>query len=253
MGEKQLTQGDVRRLFAALTSEVQAQFGITQAAQVLRTAGFASTGMQHWQPLMQSVDAQFEKFEFTNQIRTVRILAERLLDRTYPEDAPERVKALLLEHGFQFIQGKFIPVGLFDERELRFLPEAAAGQISTALDRLVNGDLDGALAAASGSVETAAAAVANTSDAESFQQKTKLAIEAVGRLTALERELVGLGWKPERASMLFHNLRGALNQAAMVMQILRSDMSDVHGAKPVLEPIIYDALKLASVLVSFMR
>jgi hypothetical protein len=253
MSEKQINEGDVRRLFAALTSEVQRQFSITQAAQVFRTAGFASTGVQYWQPLMHSVDLQFAKLEFIDQLRTVRILAERLLDQTYPEDAPARVNALLLAHGFQFIEGNFVPVGLFDERELRFLPETAAGQISTALDRLVNGDLDGALAAASGSVETAAAAVASTSDADSFQQKAKLAIDAVGRLAALQDQLVGLGWKPERASMLCHNLRGTLNQAAMVMQILRSDMSDVHGAKPVLEPVVYDALKLASVLVSFMR
>jgi hypothetical protein len=42
--------------------------------------------------------------------------------------------------------------------------------------------------------------------------------------------------------MLSHNLRGTLNQAATVMQILRSDMGDVHGAKPVLEPVVYDAL-----------
>jgi hypothetical protein len=55
------------------------------------------------------------------------------------------------------------------------------------------------------------------------------------------------------ASMLCDNLRGTLHQAAMVMQLLRSDMNDVHGAKPALEPVVYDALKLAPVLVSFMR
>ena len=53
--------------------------------------------------------------------------------------------------------------------------------------------------------------------------------------------------------MFCHNVRGMLNQAATVMQILRSDMGDVHGAKPTLEPVVYDALKLASVLMSFMR
>jgi hypothetical protein len=180
---------------------------------------------------MQSVDAQFAKFSFADQLRTLRMLADRLLDQTYPEDAPARVKALLLAHGFQFIEGNFVPVGRFDERELRFLPETAAGQISTALDRLVSGDLDGALAAASGTVETAAAAVASTRDADSFQQKVKVAIDAVGRLGALQNQLVSLGWKPERPSMLRNNLRGTLNQAAVVMQVLRSDMSDVHGAQ----------------------
>jgi hypothetical protein len=255
MNEPQLDEGDILRLFAALTSEVQNNFSITVAARFLRAAGFASTGLQYWQPLMNMVDSQFATFSFDEKLRTVRILAERLLDPNYNynEGGTARVKSLLFSHGFQFLGGNFVPIGLFDERELRFLPEAAAGEISTALDRLVGGDLDGALAAACGTVETAASAVSAIVQAGSFQQKTKAAIDAVGRLSALENELVALGWKSDRATMLCHNLRGTLNQAGTVMQILRSDMSDVHGAKPVLEPVIYDALKLASVLLSFMR
>jgi hypothetical protein len=253
MTHTQLTDRDVSRLYAALTSEVQSNFTITTAAQFFRAAGFTSTGLQHWQPLMRLVDAQFEGFSFDEKLRTVRILADRLTTQQHRPEVSESVKSLLLSHGFQFLEGHFVPIGLFGERELRFLPRAAVGEISTALDRLIGGDLDGALAAACGTVETAAFAIGEIAPAESFQQKAKIAIDAAGRLPALKDQLVAMGWKSDRATMLCHNLRGTLNQAAMVMQILRSDMSDVHGAKPVLEPVVYDALKLASVIVSFMR
>ena len=126
-----LQPGQLRRLFAALSSEVQKHFGITAAARVLRAAGFSSTGVQHWQPLMRSVEIQFEQFSFEDQVRTVRILAERLLEQTYLADVQESVKSLLADHGFQFVGGAFVPISLFDERELRFLPEAAVGEIST--------------------------------------------------------------------------------------------------------------------------
>jgi hypothetical protein len=253
MPQSALDEVEARRLFAALTSEIQNHFNITSAALLFRAAGFSSTGVQYWQPLIRSVDEQFRQFSFDVKIRTVRILAERLLELTKPEGVSKSVKTLLAAHGFQFFGGHFVSIGLFDERELGFLPEAAAGEISTALDRLIGGDLDGALSAACGTVETAISAVANPAPDDSFQQKAKAAIEAAGRLAALPDQLVALGWKSERAGMFCHNMRGTLNQAAMVLQILRSDMGDVHGAKPALEPIVYDALKLASVLISFMK
>jgi hypothetical protein len=51
-----------------------------------------------------------------------------------------------------------LPIGLFDERELNFLPEAAAGEISTAL-ALDRWRSDGELSAACGTVETAVSAL----------------------------------------------------------------------------------------------
>lgn len=53
--------------------------------------------------------------------------------------------------------------------------------------------------------------------------------------------------------MLAHNLRGALNQGAYVMQTLRSRMGDVHGSKPVLKPLVFDSLKWAALLVRVMK
>jgi hypothetical protein len=79
------------------------------------------------------------------------------------------------------------------------------------------------------------------------------AIQLSGKLPSLELELKELGWSPKDADMLCKSLGSSLNQAAYVMQKLGSEMSDVHGAKPALESIVFDALKLASVLVSLMK
>jgi hypothetical protein len=65
--------------------------------------------------------------------------------------------------------------------------------------------------------------------------------------------LDSLGWTSKDANMLSKNLEGALNQAAFVMQMLRSRMSDAHGEQPVLESVVFDSLKLASVLVALMK
>ena len=59
---------------------------------------------------------------------------------------------------FQFFGAFYVPIGLFDERELNFLPEAAAGEISTAL-ALDRWRSDGELSAACGTVETAVSAL----------------------------------------------------------------------------------------------
>jgi hypothetical protein len=50
-----------------------------------------------------------------------------------------------------------------------------------------------------------------------------------------------------------HNLRGAFSRAAFLIPSFRSKMGDVHGPKPALESAVYDTIKLASVLVSFMK
>ena len=122
-----------------------------------------------------------------------------------------------------------------------------------------SGDLDGALAAAGSAVETAASGVyqrkslGDPAKENSFQKKATNAVGACGKLSGLEDGLVGLGWDPKDADLLRKRFTGSLNQAAHVMQLLRSRMSDAHGAKPALESVVFDSLKLASILVSLMK
>jgi hypothetical protein len=154
---EQLSENDIDRIYSALASETYA-LGITAAGRLFRAAGLLPSGDQrHWAPLMQGLDQQFRSFTRDEKLRTVRILGGRLIENR-PETS-DRVKALLRDHGFQFVDGTFLPNNFFDEREARYMPPSALSEISTALSRLATGDLDGALASACSAVETAAADV----------------------------------------------------------------------------------------------
>ncbi|HEX3862129.1 MAG TPA: hypothetical protein VHY35_10600 [Stellaceae bacterium] len=227
MPQGQLSDADIKRLFSALSAEVREQNPIGQASQMFRAVGFSNTAASHWAPLMGSIDHQFAAYEEEDKLRTIRMLAERLMRQTYPTDAPDRIKAVLADHGFEFFNGHFFRIGLFDQRELKFLPPAAAGEISTAMDRLVAGDLDGAISAAAGTVETVIASLTAVSAGDSFQQKAKQGIDAAGKLAALPGQLTALGWEEGRATMLAQNVQRMLNHAAYVMQ----DVTLRHGRR----------------------
>jgi hypothetical protein len=86
----------------------------------------------------------------------------------------------------------------------------------------------------------------------SFQEKVKHSIEALNVKIDLEQELQSLGWDQAEISILANNLSGCLNQAAYVMQKLRSNMGDVHGTKPVVTALVYDSLKWAALLLRIL-
>ncbi len=255
----ELTDKELDRIYSALASEVQQNFGITPTARIFRSSGLLPSGdQQHWAPLMAGLDRQFREFSSVEKSRTIRILAQHLVENPN-EEIQQRVRTLLRDHGFQYLDGAFVRLDFFDEREMHFLPASSLTEFSTALTRLIQGDLDGALTSACGAVENAAADVyrkhslGDISSEESFQKKVGTAIEANGKLSDLKTQLVALGWRGEDAEILCKNLKGSLNQASYVLQTLRSRMSDAHGGHPALESVVFDALKLASVLVALMK
>jgi hypothetical protein len=63
----------------------------------------------------------------------LRILGDRLSDN-------ERVKALLAQHGFEYVDGAFVPTAILDQREARYLPPSSASELAKAMKRLVDGD-----------------------------------------------------------------------------------------------------------------
>lgn len=220
----QLSENDLCRIYAALVSEVHSHFGMTAAGGIFRAAGLLPSGnQQYWTPFLQSIDRQFREFDPEEKLRTIRILAQRLIREEQPEISAS-VERLLRGHGFIFVEGAFVPANFFDRRELAFVPESSASEISKALGRLAEGDPGGALTSACGAVETAATEVykGNLAKLESLQQKVMAAIEAGGKLAQLEGQLVALGWSEKDANVLCHNLRGVFNQSAFVMQTLRS-------------------------------
>lgn len=224
-----MTESDLDRIYAALASEIQRLFGITAAGGIFRAAGLLPSGKQFWAPFMAVLEAQFRDFPFDGKLRTVRLLAERLMKEERPE-VWESVKTLLQGHGFQFIDNTFVPTSLFDEREAHFLPELSVSELSTAFTRLVTDDLDGAMTSACSAVEAAASEVykqkglGNYASEQSFQTKTIKAIDGFGKLSALESQLIDLGWAKQDAEILVQNLRRSFNHAAYVMQKTLSEI-----------------------------
>ena len=147
----------------------------------------------------------------------------------------------------------------FELRILYPLPEPARYDLIKAATRLRDGDLSGALAAACGTVESACAKVhaegghGSPAGTQSFQEKVKKSLEIRGAFQTLESELIEIGWDSVEARLLVRNLQGSLNQAAYVMQTLRSRMSDVHGSKPTLEAVVFDSLKWATIIASLLK
>jgi len=78
-------------------------------------------------------------------------------------------------------------------------------------------------------------------------------LEAVDALGKLKSELIALGWEEDKANILCQNLKGSVNQASYVMQHIRSEMGDVHGSKPALSVLAFDAIKWSMIISSLLN
>jgi hypothetical protein len=205
--------------------------------------------------LLDTIDSQFRAMKPPEQDRFLRISIEEIL-RHQPELEPS-LCYYLERLGWIWYEGKIVQVEVLDISELPELPGEAHEDLLKAATRFRDGDLSGALAAACAAVDAvttkiyAQKSLGDPGDA-SFQEKVNRAFRAQSTFTLLERELDELGWSQSDIKMFIGNLSGALNQSAYVMQKLRSEMSDVHGTKPILKPLVFDSIKWASLIVRML-
>lgn len=161
----------------------------------------------------------------------------------------------ILSTGRRYLEEISRQVLTIGRTDFRAVPEAARQDLTKAADRYTRGDLSGALTAACAAVDSACARVfeekglGDPAKVPSFQQKVMTSLRANGAFQRLESELISIGWNSEDAHRLAQNLEGSLNQAAYVMQTLRSKMSDAHGSKAVLQPVVFDSLKWTVIIV----
>ncbi len=142
-----LSDEAVGRLFGVLLSELP-RLRLTEARAAVAEAGISGLNAprQYWDPFISAVDAAFSRLEPDSRLRAVHILANRFAES-------ENVRGLFEQHGYQYIDGSFVPVGLLDGREARHLPPSSASELSKAMRRLVDGDETGAVTAACGAVD----------------------------------------------------------------------------------------------------
>lgn len=202
--------------------------------------------------LLASVDAQLRDMNEQETTRFLTILIEELLRRS--PGARGILEGYLNRLGWSFVEGTLIPIALFDVAVLNDTPDDAHADLLRAAQRLRDGDLNGAITSAAGAVDAAVSQVyldENLGDpmSASFQERCKRALTARGVLPELERQLSELGWPAKEYVPFKRNLEQAFGRGAYILQTLRSQMGDVHGNKPIVRSLVFDAIRWAELLV----
>tara|TARA_B100000378_G_scaffold109088_1_gene87404 strand:- start:11238 stop:12023 length:786 start_codon:yes stop_codon:yes gene_type:complete len=205
--------------------------------------------------LLSAIDVQVGRMDEKRAGSVAAICCEEMLRRS-PE-LIEELERVLSRVGWKFSGSTLLPVEIFDVADLHEIPEEAHTDLIKAASRMRDGDFSGALSAACGALDTVTSSIYKAHGLgdpgkASFQEKVKRALDAVNARDRLDTELRDIGWSDTDIGLLSRNLEGALNQAAFVMQKLRSDMGDVHGTKPVLSALVFDSIKWSLLLLRIL-
>lgn len=231
----------------------RAGIDLTQMAHLEQTSGPA-TGASKSQ-LLSAIDQQVGEMDEQRVGQFLRIVTEEML-RRQPDVEPD-LREALERLGWTLHEGHLVEVAVLDISDLPELPPDAHGDLLKAATRLRDGDLSGAVSAASAAVDAVTSRIyqiKNLGDpgSASFQKRVSRSLKALNTVGEVERQLIELGWEQQDANIFAENLRGSLNQAAFVMQTLRSKMGDVHGTKPILKPLVFDSIKWATLIVRIL-
>ncbi len=234
-------------------------FSLAEAKEIAELADFDATEIvrtdDHWKPFINLIKSEFFQFDEEKKYRSLNIVVEEILNRR--TETQEQLEKYLSRLGWQIIEGNVIPIELLDRTELEELDEVSRGDLIKAAKRFRDGDMSGALSAACGAVDSITNKIyqdKNLGDPNkaSFQSRCTITLKAVGVFTSIENQLKDIEWKESGIVPFNRSFEGSLNQAAFVMQNLRANMSDVHGTKPVLRPLVFDSIKWAQILVRLL-
>lgn len=205
--------------------------------------------------LLSEIDKIVNDYEYEDLNLFLNTICEEIHKRL-PHHQDE-LQSYLNKIGWQFIDGNLLPIEIFDKSELPELPQRTRDDFIKALTKFSSGDLSGSLGSACSSLDSLTTEIIiknNLGEATkmSFQQKVVESFKVLPK-NEIVSDLVDLGWQQVDAEKLMHNLAGSINQIAFVLQKLRSDMSDVHGTKPVLKELVYFSLKWAEILSRILK
>ena len=253
-----ISRDNKNRLYAALRSELN-NLSVQNIRNTVAAAGFdvsqitakaeARSGLGSRAEVMPAVDRLFGKMNESAQETALRILAERLTEHN--PDLRTSTQDILGRHGYQFIDGNFIPVHELDAREARFIPKSATNELGRAMSRLIDDDYSGAITSACCAVDLLTQDIykmhyLGNPGRVSFQTKINTALKRLGVFEAMSEEFVRIGLKPEDVSDAVDQMKKSCNHAAHALQVLRRAMGDTHGSKPALRRTAYDAVKWSS-------
>lgn len=253
-----MTEEEITRLYGALRSELN-KLSVQEIRNTVAAAGIdvtqitakaeARSGLGSRTEVMPAIDRLFGEMTQEAKHTALCILAERLMERS--SELAASVQEILGRHGFQYLDGTFVPVDMLDAREGRYLPPSSASEIARATARLVNGDYSGAITAACGAVDLATQSIYqrhNLGDPGkvSFSGKVNTVLKHLHVFDEMKNEFMDLGMSKDDASCIVHNIQQATKHAAEALRILRRSMGDTHGLKPAVRKTAYDVIKWAS-------
>ena len=206
--------------------------------------------------LLSAIDHQIGMMSSNEAAKATAICCEEMLRRN--EKLVEELDRVLRRVGWQFYENQLIPIEVFDVSEISDLPSEATQDLLKSAIRLRDGDLGGALSSACAALDSTTTSIYlkfNIVDPgkASFQEKIRKSLDVLMIIDKLNQELVALNWNEATIKTFCQNLIGAFNQAAYVMQQLRSNMGDVHGTRPVIAALVYDSLKWSALLLRVLN
>lgn len=201
--------------------------------------------------VMPSIDHAFGKMASGRRVIALCILAERLVADN-PTLAAE-VQKVLGKHGFQYLDGAFVPVGVLDAREAVHLPTRSASELARAAARLAAGDLSGAVTSACGAVDLATQHVyamqgLGNPGGDSFSARVRRSFKALRIGDGLQSELKALGMSERDATEAATQTLRSAEHAADALQVLRRAMGDTHGSRPAVAAVAYNTVKMSSAI-----
>jgi hypothetical protein len=217
---------------------------------------------EHKGILIEGIESNFlsmnnlEKHKFLNYV--IEGIFERINNLRYLDyDPEERLKDYLSRFGWQCIDNKIIPIEILDSVDLTELDPLAREDLIKASTKFRDDDMSGAISSACAAIDSVTANVyleksLGPVNKSSFQERCNKSLEAVGIFEAIQNQLEEIQWKNSNVTFLKQNLKQSIKQAAFVMQTLRSEMSDVHGTKPVIKPLVFDSIKWAQIIVRLL-
>ena len=247
LATESLSEEEVGRLFGVLLAELYT-LSLTKARTVVAAAGITGVDArtQYWDPFLTGVEQAFYRLESDSRLTALRILADHF-------SHSERIRSLFAQHGYEYVDGTYVPVALLDQREALYLPPSSATELAKAMKRLVDGDETGAITAACGAVdrlmqELYKAHCLGDPAKVAFAAKINTAAQQLGIFEEMKTEFANLEMNISDAETIVAEMRKATNHAAQMLQALRRTMGDVHGSKPALRHTAYEAVKWASAI-----
>jgi len=260
-----LKPDEISRLYGAIRSELN-KLSVQNIRNTVAAAGInvsripsrseARTGLGSRAEVMPAVDKLFAELDEKSKETALCIIAERLVGTN--QKLSGSVQEILGKHGYQFIDGSFVPVDILDQREFSFLPTSSATELARATSRLMKGDYSGTITSACGAVDSLMQDIYHRYDLGnpskvSFQAKVNTAAKELRIFEKMEQQFRELGLSQGDSSNLASEIKEATNHAAQALQILRRSMGDTHGSKPALRQTAYDAIKWASAICSLFE